>query len=51
MQAPIAEPASMACEGWRAWSDVLELASLTRCAGHGADRCERAIAVCRAIFK
>lgn len=44
----MAEPVSLACEGWGGacglWSVVLELASLIRRAGHGADRCERAIA-------
>ena len=38
----MAEPAYVACEHWRAWSVVIELASLTRCAGQDADRCERA---------
>ena len=34
---------AVVCEGWRAWSVALELASLTSCAGHGADRCERTV--------
>ena len=40
----MAEPAYVACEGWRAWSVVIELASFTRRGGHDADRCKRAIA-------
>ena len=34
----------VACEGWGAWSVVIELASFTRRGGHDADRCKRAIA-------
>ena len=41
----MAEPESMIFEVWWAWNAVLELASLTRRVQHGADRCERAIAV------
>ena len=31
------ERASVAYERWSVWSVVLDLASLTRCAGHGVD--------------
>ena len=38
MQVPLAAAAFMACEAWRGWRVMLELAVHSRCARHGCSR-------------